>query len=252
MNDFLWNTEMIRFMCDAAQYGDYYMTLGKILKPYLNPMDRVCDAGCGLGYLSMAIAADVAQVVAVDRDESALSVLQKNCEAYKIDNIAVQCANMEKADFPSMFDTMIFCMYGQLQDILNISGKWCKKKVLVLKRDEPYHRFSSTKIKKDGNIDNLLLEIRRAGLVSEEKRITLNFDQPFCSLQAARDFLQLYRNDEGSSEENERYLQEKLTKIEHKDYACVLPCTRNMKLLVLEAQKVRQYLQKGERYASDF
>ena len=50
---FQWNEEMVRFMRDASEYSDYHRRLVQWMLPDLHPGDHICDAGCGLGYLSL-------------------------------------------------------------------------------------------------------------------------------------------------------------------------------------------------------
>ena len=79
---FLWKPDMIRFMRDASEHTGYHADLAARIVPHLKEGARVCDAGCGLGYLSLALAPLAAQVTAVDRNADALSVLRENCEKY--------------------------------------------------------------------------------------------------------------------------------------------------------------------------
>lgn len=51
----LWVEDMIRFMRDASEYGTYNQELANLLAPELTRDMHICDAGCGLGYLSLAL-----------------------------------------------------------------------------------------------------------------------------------------------------------------------------------------------------
>lgn len=46
---FQWNAEKVRFMEDAAAWGDFHARLAAELAPYLPRNGHVCDAGCGTG-----------------------------------------------------------------------------------------------------------------------------------------------------------------------------------------------------------
>ena len=52
----MWRPDMVRFMRDAATHSDYNARLRDMMLPYLHPQDSICDVGCGLGYLSLALA----------------------------------------------------------------------------------------------------------------------------------------------------------------------------------------------------
>ena len=63
---FQWNEEMVRFMRTASEYGDYHRRLVQRMRPALHSADHICDAGCGLGYLSLALAPYVRRVTAAE------------------------------------------------------------------------------------------------------------------------------------------------------------------------------------------
>ena len=69
---FEWNADKVRFMEDAAAWGDFHARLAAALAPYLE--GRICDAGCGTGHLSLALSPYVKQVTAVDVSASAIGM----------------------------------------------------------------------------------------------------------------------------------------------------------------------------------
>ena len=87
---FQWNEEMVRFMRDASEYSDYHRRLVQWMLPDLHPGDHICDAGCGLGYLSLALSPYVRRVTAADRSQEALSVLRENCTRRAVQNIDIR------------------------------------------------------------------------------------------------------------------------------------------------------------------
>lgn len=77
---FLWNEDMIRFLRDASEQSDYHRLLAGYLAERLPENAHVCDAGCGLGYLSLRLAPYCRQVTAADVSADALAVLRENCK----------------------------------------------------------------------------------------------------------------------------------------------------------------------------
>ena len=84
---FQWNEEKLRFMEDAAAWGDFHARLAAALAPYLPGDGHICDAGCGTGHLSLALSPYVRQVTAVDVSGEALALLAENCRKRHMTNI---------------------------------------------------------------------------------------------------------------------------------------------------------------------
>ena len=95
---FRWNEDMIRFLRDASEHSDYHHLLAEYLAKRLPENAHGCDAGCGLGYLSLQLAPYCRQVTAVDVSPEALAVLAANCDKEKIKNVDIRCG--EIAELP--------------------------------------------------------------------------------------------------------------------------------------------------------
>ena len=52
----IWTEESIAFLRDAAAMSDYYRVIAGKIAPHLPENAHVCDAGCGIGELSIALA----------------------------------------------------------------------------------------------------------------------------------------------------------------------------------------------------
>ena len=77
---FEWTEERVSFMADACERTDFHEKLAALLAPYLKKTDSICDAGCGLGYLSLALSPLVGHVTAAERDDRALDVLRRRTD----------------------------------------------------------------------------------------------------------------------------------------------------------------------------
>ena len=75
---------------------------------------HVCDAGCGLGYTSLALARHCARVTAVDTSGVALNVLRETIAAGKIRNIEVIEGDLFSMRLGLIYDVMLFCFFGRL------------------------------------------------------------------------------------------------------------------------------------------
>ena len=63
---FCWTDDMISFMQDAANFGSYQQELADWICGALPAVRHVCDAGCGLGFLSVRLAERFETVTAAD------------------------------------------------------------------------------------------------------------------------------------------------------------------------------------------
>ena len=69
---FCWTDDMISFMQDAANFGSYQQELADWICGALPAVRHVCDAGCGLGFLSVRLAERFETVTAADISGQAL------------------------------------------------------------------------------------------------------------------------------------------------------------------------------------
>ena len=105
---FCWNEDMIRFLRDASEQSDYHRLLAARIARELPENARVCDAGCGLGYLSLRLAPYCRQITAVDRSAEALAVLERNIAAGGPQNITPLCGEIENLPPREPYDAMVF------------------------------------------------------------------------------------------------------------------------------------------------
>ena len=133
-----WEPDMIRYMRDASENSSYNRELVAEMLPWLNQEMRVCDAGCGLGYLSMELAPHVEHVTAVDINADALQDLREKA----ISNVTVLCGDIGALQPARPYDAMVFCFFGGIEEILRIAREQCGGSVFVISRNYTTHRFS--------------------------------------------------------------------------------------------------------------
>lgn len=118
-----WNEDMVRFMAAASEWGDYDVKVADLLSGYLQPAYNVCDAGCGLGYLSLAMAPLVHSVEAVDINDAALDVLRGNCVQRGVTNVSVRQDDAKTMTPNDPFDAMVFGFFGRVDEILTMARR---------------------------------------------------------------------------------------------------------------------------------
>ena len=115
---FEWTEERVSFMADACERTDFHEKLAALLSPYLKKTDSVCDAGCGLGYLSLALSPLVGHVTAAERDDRALDVLRRQLARRHIRNVTPLCTDVLAYTPSEPFDAMVFCFFGSMEEIV--------------------------------------------------------------------------------------------------------------------------------------
>lgn len=188
----VWTPDTVRFQRDAAQYGTYHKTLAAHIAAYLPPDAHVCDAGCGLGELSRALAPYCKRITAIDSCALALDVLREDTP----ENVEVQEADMFMLPPTEQFDAMVFCFFAAMDDTLLLAKKHCCGKVIVVKRGWTQHRFSpqGASARRDA-CEDAEQYLRTRGIPFLREDLTLDMGQPFRSKEDAVRFFEAYGNE---------------------------------------------------------
>ena len=208
---FQWNAEKVRFMEDAAAWGDFHTRLAAELAPYLPRDGHVCDAGCGTGHLALALSPYVKRVTAVDVSHQALALLAENCRKRGAANIDIRCGDIARLPPEQPYDAMVFCFFGHIEEILTISAAQCRGTVLAVMRNDGCHRFSAAQ-----------------GAMG----------QPFRTIDDARRFFQLYRRPDDTTPVTDDFLRQRLTATGREDFPLYLPQNRRFGLLRWETCEI--------------
>lgn len=225
---FKWTQESIAYMDDACRRTDFHRKLAAELQPYLRETDCVCDAGCGLGYLSLSLAPYVGAVTAVERDSQALAVLEREVKARGIANVTAVQDDVLAYRPDTRFDAMVFCLFGSMDEILAAAARCCRGTVLAVVRNDARHRFSG-KSRGPGrhSYETACRILTEKGINFTTRTASFAFDQPFRSLEAARRFFELY----GGSED----WRARLVETGDPEFPWRLPSRRDFGLIVFQA-----------------
>ena len=237
----LWYEDMVRFMKDASEYGNYNQELAKLLAPNLNKQMHICDPGCGLGYLSLALAPHVGQVTSIEKNPDAVAVLEENCRRFGVENIIPQCGELEELPPEKPYDAMVFCFFGFIDEILAAVKTQCAGDVFIITRNYTTHRFSVGSHKTGSYGYKTASETLIAlGIPFEEQIFSLEFGQPFRNLEDARTFYEIYSKDEDKSAITEEFLRSKVVETGREDFPLYMPHRRNLALLKFDSNDLRR------------
>lgn len=239
---FEWHNDMIRFMRDASNYGDYHDRLAEWMLPELQASDHICDAGCGLGYLSLSLSPHVRQITAADCSEAALSVLRENCVSRKIKNIDILSGDIFSSRPQTPFDAMVFCFFGRMEEIAAVAKVQCRGTVFAFKKNYHTHRFSvESHPAGDDSFSAGIRWLTEHGVPFVSEELKLEMGQPLRSWDEARHFFELYSHDTDKSVITDAFLRSKLIETGRKDFPLYLPHIRSVGCLRFSAENLRQY-----------
>lgn len=236
---FNWEKDGIRFMKDASEVTSYNRKLAKEIRSYVTKESRICDAGCGLGYLSIELAPFVKEVVSVERDPNALAVLEEVSQKKNIQTIRPLCGDAMQLSKEECFDAMVFCFFGNTDEILEIAKKHCRGTVIAIKKNYSRHRFSvgNHAFLHDG-YEKAQARLLELGIPFEGKELELEFGQPFRSFEDARVFYEIYSQDRQKEVITDEFLKEKLVETGDETFPYYMPHRRKLGMVVFQAEDI--------------
>lgn len=234
-----WKPDMIRFMRDASEYSNYNRDLAEVMLPYLTNESHVCDAGCGLGYLSLELARSVGRVTAVDMNPEPLKVLRENCSLRGINNIDVVRGDVFSPAFEGKYSSMVFCYFGDIEIIIKNGKHLCAGPLFIFKRNYETHRFSagSYTFEYSGYAGDCR-RLDEMGVRYKTVELETEFGQPFRSMDDARLFFELYSHDADKTSITDTLLHDRLTFTGREDFPLYMPCLKKSGCIIINPQDI--------------
>lgn len=231
----IWTPDTVRFQRDAALYGGYHRTLAAHLVPYLPQNAHVCDVGCGLGYLSRALAPHCKRVTAIDSEPLALAVLRENTP----ENIEVFEGDAFTLSPGRQFDAMVFCFFGTMDETLLLAKKHCSGKVIVIKRSWTQHRFSlvPTPVQRYTSSETEQY-LRDRSIPFAHETLLLDMGQPLRSKDDAVRFFSAYGQAGESSVISFENIESRLQKTDEPAFPYYLPQEKPLGIFVFDASEI--------------
>lgn len=242
-----WEKDMVLFMRHASEYSDYYRKLTEKMLPWLSRDAHICDAGSGLGYLSLALAPCVRQVTAVERHPDAAAVLSKNCQILGVTNVISQCGAISEALPETPYDAMVFCFFGQRQEVLQLAKRQCSGDVFVFTRNYDRHRFSAGKHRSgyEGYLQ-FADDLETLGIPAHKETFTLEFGQPFRNLEEAQRFFRVYSKDKNKDVLTDDFIRSQLTETGQDDFPFYMPHQKHMGFLHFSVKDIPDTVLEGD------
>ena len=187
----IWTEESARLLARAYRHGSAVRELADRIGRELQPGARICDAGCGVGALSLELAQRGFYVTALDISEIALRQLPEH------GRIQVCCEDAEKHEPQALYDAMVFSFFGDMSMCLRMAARCCAGDVFYISRDYDMHRFSVGQhpVRYSG-YRQACKELNTLEIPYQAQTLELDMGQPFKDMEEARRFFALYSRDD--------------------------------------------------------
>ena len=234
---YLWKSDMIRFMLDAAKYGDYHKNLAAAIKRNLPENPNICEPGCGLGHLSMELAKYADFVTSVDINSDAIAAFRR-IASERFKNLEILNRDIEEYSPESKHNAIVFNFFGKATEILRISKRICNGTIVVVKRSEDHVRISGTgenSYRNSGIVLEQCLESLSVPYLSEKH--SFEFGQPLRSIDDALLFFKTYKRAD-DPEMAEDIVRSKLLETNRNDFPYYYPYTQKIKIITFKTSDI--------------
>ncbi len=194
---FEWDKKKASFRVDSARHSHFHSEIAGILaSKFEDPSEAgICDAGCGLGFLSLALAERFGHVTAIDISPIALDILRREAGLRGTVNLEILREDLlnDPAIQPRLYDAIVFSFFGNITEIMHIARPRCKKNLFILKKNDHHHRFSvSHPMRPFDSMAAALCDLNELGLPFTKEDMSIEDGQPLRSLEDALEFFRLY------------------------------------------------------------
>lgn len=228
-----WDAQTLEWYRRAAAYGSYHARLAELIEPWIPHGATVCDLGCGLGCLSLALLEQIPAVTALDRDPRALSMLREAGRGRA--GLTIEEADAMALPPERQWDCLILSFFGRIvvEDNLSYFMSHCKRLISVVNAG-PKSSFSATgsSARRKEYTPQVAAYLDEEGWSYHLEEHALEFGQPLTDLEDARAFVKRYSPP--GTPLDDHAIQSQLTPLESGGW--YLPHTKRFGLFIIDKE----------------
>jgi len=230
----IWTEESARLLERAYRTGSAVQTMLDWIVPRLNPDAHVCDAGCGVGALSRALTRHAAHVTAIDKNATAITMLQSSTDTTELSHMTILEGDIHAHQPQHPYDAMVFSFFGSIDTCLELAERQCRGDLFYISRNYVTHRFSSGELSVTySGYREARARLDALGIPYEWRECGLDIGQPFEDFDEARRFFALYNRGSVMTDEQ---IRTRLTETPQAEYPLYMPHVRSTGMLYIRKQ----------------
>ena len=228
-----WNEQCVEWYTIAANESTFHDTLADVIAPSLLKADTLCDVGCGLGRLSLALACGVASVVALDENPYAVQALRQRVAALELRNYTVVQGDAARLRVP--YDVLLLSFFGRSTDAVLAMMPLCRRRmVCVVHAGEGGNLYPVQVPKKRMNTQSLQSALEDAGLRYRVEAARAEFGQPLRSEADGIEFI-LHHQPKLPQSEAEAFLRSHVVEKNSTAWPLYLPSEKKVSIFFIDA-----------------
>lgn len=227
-----WDAQQVEWFGRASAYGSFHQKLAAMVAPCLRPTDSLCDVGCGMGRLSLALAPQVARVTGIDVRPRAVEAMRAEAAARGLANVQAVLGDARRLAVP--YDVVVMSFFGRGVLEMRQLLPWCRRRLVrVLNATVGGHLYPGKYRRRAIGGEALRAELKALGLPYECLPATLEFGQPLRDMAEAEAFVHSHSG-QATAAEVEEFLKQHLQTTGREDWPFYLPNPKAVEVFIID------------------
>lgn len=226
----VWSEKTIRWFADASAFTGFHKKLAALLGERLPGKGTLADVGCGTGLVDLELAPRYERVVCVDVSREALTSLRCGADARGLTNIETRLT--DACGLSERFDDVVAVFYGDAELFAEKLLPLAKAGFAAVVHASPDGKLGPEdyRLKKTDTASAAAELFSRLGISYTRTDVSLEYGQPFRTVEDAREFTRAYSNCPPDAAVDE-YLERNLVATGERDFPLYLPNEKHFSIL---------------------